>query len=159
MSSISGSSCCSIGGYAMTHDEACLKAIQAGAITMEEAEILRELEALRQDRELCGMSFELVTTMRDGTEHRQRIEPCEIRHEPMLQATIVEFRAPSVFIRDRLTGENYQRPAGLSNLVQAGHKLGKRQMLQALADEFERDHVLAYWLTEEMASMKGGKDG
>jgi|WetSurMetagenome_2_1015567.scaffolds.fasta_scaffold837663_2 hypothetical protein len=105
------------------------EAIQAGVITMEEAERLRELAALRQDRELCGMSFELVTTMRDGKEHRQRIEPCEIRHEPLLQGTFIEFRATGVFVRDRMTGESHLK------------------------------RIRGHWPTEEMAAVKGGKGG
>jgi len=95
-------------------------AIKAGAITMEETERLIELAALRQDRELCGMSFELVTTMRDGTEHRQRI-------------------CPSMVTRNHVTGDCVVGLQGSSVMIRAGHKLGKAHgMLAVQRPESER---------------------
>jgi hypothetical protein len=52
-------------------------AIKAGAITMDETKRLR---ALHQDRELRGVSFELVTLTLEGKETRTRIHPSMVRY-------------------------------------------------------------------------------
>jgi len=104
---------------------------------MEEAERLRELAALRQDRELLGISFELVVTTRDGLEKRLIINPSLVRY-------------------NHVTGD-YSIVEPSPVMVRAGHKTGKSQMIRELTEE-HRDRTLAHWNTEEMAA-EGGKSG